>query len=89
MLTPVTHSLADEGDPAVRSEEQQRLATALATLRPDDRLVLALRWFEQLSEREMAEALDIRPGTVKSRLSRAMERLKAALAADEGGVVHA
>lgn len=57
------------------------LATALATLREDDRLVLAYRWFAEMSEAEMAAALGCRPGTVKSRLSRAHARLREALMA--------
>lgn len=60
-------------------ERSRSVATALATLSDDDRLVLAYRWFAGMSEAEMAEALGCRPGTVKSRLSRAHARLKAAL----------
>ena len=45
-------------------------------LREEDRLVLALRWFAELGEAEMAAALRVPRGTVKSRLSRALERLR-------------
>ena len=55
------------------------MLAALNRLSPEDRLVLALRHFEQLSEREMADALEIAPGTVKSRLARAAARLRAEL----------
>ena len=41
--------------------------------------MIACRWFEDMSEREIADTLGIRPGTVKSRLSRAMTRLRAEL----------
>ena len=44
---------------------------------------MALRYFEQLSEAEMAETLECPPGTVKSRLSRAMGRLRSALELEE------
>jgi RNA polymerase sigma factor (sigma-70 family) len=64
---------------ALADERRRRLAAALATLGDADRLVLAYRWFAELSEAEMAAALGCRPGTVKSRLSRALERLRAAL----------
>src|SRR3989344_3110889 len=52
------------------------LVRALNLLREDDRVVIAYRWFFDLSEAEMAEALGIARGTVKSRLSRAMARLR-------------
>ena len=44
-----------------------------------DRSVIAHRYLLELSEAETAEALDVRPGTVKSRLSRALERLREAM----------
>ncbi|HVH64700.1 MAG TPA: sigma-70 family RNA polymerase sigma factor [Candidatus Acidoferrum sp.] len=55
---------------------------AMNSLRVEDRLILAYRLFFDLSEAEMAEALDCPRGTVKSRLSRALGRLRAALPAD-------
>ena len=54
----------------------------MRTLREDDRLILAYRLFFDLSEAEMAEALNVPRGTVKSRLSRALSRLRDALPAD-------
>jgi RNA polymerase sigma factor (sigma-70 family) len=47
-----------------------------------DRLIIALRHFEQLSEAEIAMTLDCPNGTVKSRLSRAMTRLRSELIRD-------
>jgi RNA polymerase sigma-70 factor (ECF subfamily) len=47
-----------------------------------DRMVIAARFFLELSERETAEVLGCRPGTVKSRVSRALARLRLALDAD-------
>ena len=46
------------------------VVAALNRLDTMERLVIALRHFEQLTEREMADVLDCPPGTVKSRLSR-------------------
>ena len=68
---------------ALTSERGRVIADALAQLPEADRLVIGLRWFAQLSEREMAETLDCAPGTVKSRLARAMERLRALVPAEE------
>jgi DNA-directed RNA polymerase specialized sigma24 family protein len=47
--------------------------------------VIAMRYFLDLSEAEMAQALDVAPGTIKSRLARARDRLRGTL--DAAGVV--
>jgi RNA polymerase sigma-70 factor (ECF subfamily) len=61
---------------AIGDDERRTVVAALNRLPAADRLVIALRHFEQLSEQEMAEVLECAPGTVKSRLSRAMGRLR-------------
>jgi RNA polymerase sigma factor (sigma-70 family) len=66
-------------DDAVLAERRGTVVAALATLPERDRLVIAYRWFADLSETEIAAAMQCRPGTVKSRLSRAHARLRAAL----------
>jgi RNA polymerase sigma factor (sigma-70 family) len=63
----------------LEAERRDALFAALGTLREDDRLVVAYRYLLDLSEAETAAALGVRPGTVKSRLSRALERLRAQL----------
>lgn len=57
-------------------EQQTELLRAVNELREEDRLVIAYRYFVDLSEAEMAEALGCACGTVKSRLSRALGRLR-------------
>ncbi len=59
------------------AEERAELLAAVEGLREEDRLVIACRYFLELSEEETGAALDWRRGTVKSRLSRALERLRA------------
>ncbi|MCW2767244.1 MAG: sigE [Nocardioides sp.] len=48
---------------------------ALGDLTPGQREVVVLRFYAQLSEQETAEALGVAVGTVKSRMSRALELL--------------
>jgi len=74
--------VATPEDLVVTEVERQRVVAALNRLRADDRLVIALRHFEQLSEREMVEVLGRPAGTVKSRLSRAVARLRVELERD-------
>ena len=66
---------------ALEREDAHALTRALERLREPDRLVIAYRYLFELSEAEMADALGVRPGTVKSRLSRALGRLRAELEA--------
>jgi len=61
---------------ALLEERRQALLTAVNGLRAEDRLVVAYRYFFELSEGEMAGALGCARGTVKSRLSRALARLR-------------
>ena len=61
------------------AEERDRLLRAVAALGEDDRLVVSCRHFLGLSEQETAAALGLRVGTVKSRLSRALARVRARL----------
>ncbi|HEV8572213.1 MAG TPA: sigma-70 family RNA polymerase sigma factor [Actinomycetota bacterium] len=67
------------------TEERELLLAAVNRMGESDRMVIAYRFFLDLSERETAEALGVPPGTVKSRLSRALRRLRARLAADRAG----
>ncbi len=66
---------------ALAQELHEELVAALNGLRPEDRLVIAYRFWFDLSEAEMAEALGCPRGTVKSRLSRALGRLREVLPA--------
>jgi RNA polymerase sigma factor (sigma-70 family) len=61
---------------ALAGAERTALLDALARLREDDRVVLGCRFLLELSEAETAAALGVRTGTVKSRTSRALGRLR-------------
>ena len=58
------------------AERREELLTAVSELPEDQRIVVSLRYFVGLSEEEVAETLGIAQGTVKSRTSRALERLR-------------
>ena len=58
------------------AERREELMEALNRLRTEDREVIACRYFLDLSEEDTAAALGWKRGTVKSRLSRALERLR-------------
>ena len=63
------------------SEQREELLAAVAELSEADRQVIACRYFLELSEEETAAALGCARGTVKSRLARALGRLRARLEA--------
>lgn len=56
-------------------ESAPTLVTAVRRLPDDQRAVVVARYYLDWSESEIASALGVRPGTVKSRLHRALERL--------------
>jgi RNA polymerase sigma factor (sigma-70 family) len=62
-------------------ERRRVLLGAVNGLRHEDREVIACRYFLELSEAETAEVLGVAQGTVKSRLSRALVRLRTAMVA--------
>jgi RNA polymerase sigma-70 factor (sigma-E family) len=66
------------GDDAV--VDRDRLRSALLALPVRQRAVIALRFLDDLSEADTAAALGVTPGTVKTQVSRGLERLRALLA---------
>ena len=72
--------LPDDGpgpqDQAEQAEAQQTVRRALSRLSEEHRQVLLLRYMQELDYAEIAAALEISEGTVKSRISRAKMRLR-------------
>lgn len=75
-VLPLPDALATQG-PEERSELEE-----LWRLSPADRTVLHLFYYEGWSAREIASMTGLRPGAVRSRLSRARQRLKTLLEGD-------
>ncbi len=73
-----SHDCAAE-DP--HRDDRLDIMKALTRIAPIHREVLALFYFDDMPTSQMAEALDIAPGTVLSRLARARDALKASMGA--------
>lgn len=69
-------------DRAIRADDHERMERALNTLEPEYREVLTLCAIDGLSYIEIAEILEIPTGTVKSRISRAREKMRRKLLTD-------
>jgi RNA polymerase sigma factor (sigma-70 family) len=70
---------ANVADTVARHDERQRLLDVVAQLPERHREIIALRFLAGLSETETAEILAAPVGTVKSRLSRALDLLRSRL----------
>ena len=71
ILTPV---------PAMRPEEAMLLEQALLELKDEERELITLRHLDGLSYDELAQRLEVPPGTIMSRLYHARKRLREKLA---------
>lgn len=72
-------NLTTPSEAALREEMTQKLNEALAEMKDIDREVLALRHFEQLTNRESAQVLGISEQAASDRYIRALARLKTAM----------
>lgn len=79
---PSEASSSDPLESVFAGERQREMLAAVELLSVDHGEILLLRYYEDLSYAEIAERLDIRLGTVMSRLSRARERLIAVMGRD-------
>ncbi len=70
------------GDPTLVADDRDLLVRALAQLPARQRAVVVLRYYQDLSERDVAAALDCSVGTVKTQASRGLARLRTLTGAD-------
>ena len=78
-LTRLTTPTGDEPDPADAAVLRAAMWTAIQSLPVKMRAVVVLRYYEDLSELEIAAVLGCSAGTVKSQSSKALARLRARL----------
>lgn len=78
--TPEPHPIPSPEGAALQAEERALVLEVLKDLRDEDRQVITHRYLLDMNEAETAEALGWPRGTVKSRLSRAMTRLRGSTA---------
>jgi RNA polymerase sigma-70 factor (ECF subfamily) len=79
MVARLVGQLTSPSQAALRGEVSAQLETALDTMDPIDREVLALRHFEELTNSEVAESLNIQQKAASIRYVRAVKRLKGIL----------
>jgi RNA polymerase sigma-70 factor (ECF subfamily) len=77
------HDPAASVDPVAWLAERDEMDRAFARLTPDQRAILTLVFYRDLTVPQAADAIGIRLGTAKSRLHRALAALRAALAAEQ------
>lgn len=73
-----------EDDAAAYLPERDATWQAVRALPPRQRAIVVLRYYEDLSEQQIADALGVRPGTVKSQASAALATLRTRLGDPEG-----
>ena len=78
------HGLAG-GDPAAALADRDEIDRGLRRLSQEQRTVVILRYYGGMSDREVGEAIGRPVGTVKSRINRALDAMRAELAADARG----
>jgi RNA polymerase sigma-70 factor (ECF subfamily) len=83
MSAHLVDSLTSPSHAAMRDEAKAKLRAAIDDMEPIDREVLLLRHFEELSNAEVAETLDLQKTAASNRYVRALRRLKEVL--DDAG----
>ena len=75
-LSASSNSAVSLEEEVMKRISSERIRDALETLEADERLPIALAFFQGHSYRRVAEALDLPEGTVKSRIRRGLSRLQ-------------
>ena len=73
----LTHEIADTGDHISRADDRHALLKALSKLPPRHRQAVVLRYWEDLTETQTAEAMGCSVGSVKSNAAKGIAKLRA------------
>ncbi|MES4892192.1 SigE family RNA polymerase sigma factor [Streptomyces sp. NPDC096012] len=73
----LAHEVADTGDRIAQADDRSTLLTALAHLPARQREAVVLRYWEDLTETQAAEAMGCSVGTVKSNAAKGIAKLRA------------
>jgi len=84
-VTEMADDLTGAETAVIHDEERQQLKQALEKLPSEQREILVLRYFSELTVPEIAMVTKQREGTIKSRLSRGLDRLRIILRNDRTG----
>lgn len=84
MAAQLIGHLTSPSQVAVREEVREMLQVALNQMDPIDREILTLRHFEDLSNNEVAQLLNLKKSAASNRYVRALQRLRGAMAKLEG-----
>ncbi len=79
LIDTMVASKSDVGEEVQRGEDFAELTASLRKLGKNDREILFLKYYEQMSYEEISEVICVPSGTVASRLSRAIDRLSGEL----------
>lgn len=77
---------AQTADASFDAEDAEAVQAALAALSDGHRTILILRYAQGLSYHEIAEVLELPPGTIASRLNRAREALRERILGSDAGI---
>jgi RNA polymerase sigma-70 factor (ECF subfamily) len=81
-VRPPDRTYADQLDQVFSGERQTEVLAAIEKMTPNHREILMLRYYDELSYSEISDVLEVKLGTVMSRLSRARSRLLAEMGQD-------
>ena len=82
-ISPELLEIPSRGDISTEAADREAVARAFATLEPDHRICVVLRYYGDLTVRQIADRTGVPEGTVKSRLHYALQAMRVTVGTDE------